>query len=325
MSVLGAIGGLGGSWMLIAGAGALFLSLFIVMGALTGNHVRRRKLAKELAGPGESSVRSQMSSLGAKATDLAERSLAKHDRQRVIATALERAGIDLRAPEYVVLAASAAFGAAFLGAMLGGVLLALIAAGLTAAGFVVAVTMKSNKRRAAFESQLPDSLGLVAGGLRAGHSLPQALDALVQESPAPTCDEFRRALFETQLGHTLTAALRALAARMQSEDFDWVVQAIEIQREVGGDLAAVLDNVTTTIRDRTRVRLQIDTLTAEGRISGIVLFCLPVAMLLYMAVANPAYIGELTTSFAGIVMLAVGGGLLFIGGFWLRRIVRLVY
>ena len=76
MSVLGAIGGLGGSWMLIAGAGALFLSLFIVMGALTGNHVRRRKLAKELAGPGESSVRSQMSSLGTKATQLAERSLA---------------------------------------------------------------------------------------------------------------------------------------------------------------------------------------------------------------------------------------------------------
>ncbi len=212
-----------------------------------------------------------------------------------------------------------------LGAMLGGFLVAMIVMGVTIAGFFVGVNMKATRRRKQFDEQLPGSLALIAGGLRAGHSLPQAIDALVQEAASPTRDEFQRALFETQLGHTLPTALRSLAARVRSEDFDWVVQAIEIQREVGGDLAGVLDNVTRTIRDRTRVRRQIDTLTAEGRLSGIVLLALPVVVMLFIAVVNPSYLTDLFTTFAGTVMLIIGGSLMVVGALWLRRIVRLVY
>ncbi len=314
-----------GSWMLIAGSAALFGALFMVIAAITMPHVRRRRLAKELAEPTDTSVRSQMSTLGTKATELAERGLERHDREQVVATALDRAGIDMRAGEFLMLAFVSSAGAGLIGAMLGGVVAAVIALAVTASGFVMAVNMKATRRRTQFDEQLPGSLALIAGGLRAGHSLPQAIDALVQEAASPTRDEFQRALFETQLGHTLPVALRALAARVRSEDFDWVVQAIEIQREVGGDLAAVLDNVTRTIRDRTRVRRQIDTLTAEGRLSAVVLLALPVVVMLFIALVNPSYLTDLFTTFAGTVMLVVGGGLMVVGALWLRRIVRLVY
>ena len=194
---------------------------------------------------------------------------------------------------------------AFVGALLGGLLLALIAVGV-AVGVLLrrGVSIKASKRRKQFEEQLPDSLALIAGGLRAGHSLPQAIDALVQEAESPTCDEFRRALFETQLGHTLPEALRAArrpgaAARTSTGSS----RRSRSRRDVGGDLAAVLDNVTRTIRDRTRVRRQIDTLTAEGRLSAIVLFALPILMFIFMAIVEPGLHRRAHRPFAGIVML----------------------
>ncbi|MGZ4690876.1 MAG: type II secretion system F family protein [Acidimicrobiia bacterium] len=315
----------GGSWMLLVGALALFGALFVVLAMALGPRVRRRRLAAELAGPTQSSARAQLSSLGAKAAELAERALQRSDRERLLNTALDRAGIDMRAPEFAVLVLSTAVAAGFVGMILGGILLAVVAFAIAVASFAATVNVKATRRRKAFEEQLPDSLALIAGGLRAGHSLPQAVDALAQESEAPTCDEFRRVLFETQLGHSLPVALRSLAERIRSEDFEWVVQAIEIQQDVGGDLAAVLDNVTRTIRDRNRVSRQIDTLTAEGRLSAIILFCLPVGMFIFMKVSNPAYFDELTNTLAGNVMLIGGCALLVVGGLWLRRIIRLVY
>src|SRR6478735_7855409 len=123
-----------------------------------------------------------MSALGAKATELAERGLARHDRDQALAVALERAGIDMRAPEFAVLVAASALGAAFLGMLLGGPVLGLIVGALTAAAFFMVVSAKASKRRKQFEEQLPDTLSFLAGSLRAGHSLPQAVDALVQEA-----------------------------------------------------------------------------------------------------------------------------------------------
>jgi tight adherence protein B len=312
--------------MLAAGAAALFLALFVAVAAVTLPGVRRRRLARELAVQTEPpSSRSQMAALGDKAAELAERGLARHDRDMALATALERAGIDMRAPEFVVLAASVSFGAALVGALIGGPVMALIAAGLALAGFSVSVSMKATKRSKRFAEQLPDTLSFIAGALRAGHSLPQAIDSLVHEAQSPTQEEFQRALFEAQLGHSLPETLAALAQRVRSDDFDWVVQAIGIQRDVGGDLASVLDNVTGTIRDRMRIRRQIDTLTAEGRLSALVLLALPIVVFLFLSVVNPSYVGDLTSTFAGMVMLCVAGGLMVVGAFWLKRITRLVF
>jgi tight adherence protein B len=286
--------------------------------------VRRRRLASEL-GVTTETTGARFAGLGNQATALAERALKNYDREGRLGAALERAGIDLRPAEFAAVAGSVVLAAALLTLLFIGPFGALIVGVLVAAGFRVAVTVRGNKRRKRFEDQLGDSLQMLSGGLRAGHSLPQAMDALVHESISPTREEFQRVLFETQLGHPLPQAMRNLANRVGSEDFEWVAEAVEIQRDIGGDLAELLDNVQTTIRDRTRVRRQITTLTAEGRLSAVILFCLPIAMFGYMAFANQTYFHTLTSSTAGVVMLIASGVLMIIGGLWLRRIVRLQY
>ena len=128
---------------------------------------------------------------------------------------------------------------------------------------------KREKRR--FENQLPDTLTLISTSLRAGYSLLQAVEAVATEAPNPTAREFGRAIVEARLGRQVVAALQGITTRTQSQDFEWAVMAIEIQREVGGNLAEVLQTVSETMRQRNRLKGEIRALTAEGRISAIVL------------------------------------------------------
>jgi tight adherence protein B len=113
-----------------------------------------------------------------------------------------------------------------------------------------------------------------------------------------------------------------MAARVDNDDFEWVVQAVDINREVGGDLTEVLDRVGETIRERDQIRRQVKALSAEGRLSALILIGLPIGMFGFIRVVNPEYIGELTGSSAGIVMIVVGVVLLLLGSIWLRNIVR---
>lgn len=314
-----------GSWTLPAGAAALFGALVLVSLELVKPRVRRRHLASELGIKPRETARTRVAALGTQATALAERALDSYDREGRLGRALERAGIDLRPAEFAAIAGSSVVAAMLLSLALSGLFLGLVVGVLTAIGFAVTVSVRGTRRRKRFEDQLGDSLQLIAGGLRAGHSLPQSIDALVHESESPTREEFQRVLFEAQLGHTFSQAMRNLAERVGSEDFEWVAEAIEIQREIGGDLAELLDNVTETIRDRRRIGRQISALTAEGRISAVVLFCLPIAMFLYMCVANPSYVHELTGALGGQVLLGIAGALMIAGGLWLRRLVRVQY
>ena len=196
---------------------------------------------------------------------------------------------------------------------------------ITAIAFRSAVTIRANRRRARFADQLGDTLQVIAGSLRSGHGLLQAVDTVAEESESPTREEFRRIVVETRLGKNLHDALQAAALRVSNEDFDWVVEAIEIHREVGGDLAEVLDHVAATIRSRNSIRRQVQALSAEGRLSAVILFILPVGLTGVIAVVNPSYLDELIDSTAGNVMIAVGVALLVLGGLWLRRIVRIVF
>ncbi len=134
---------------------------------------------------------------------------------------------------------------------------------------------------------MPDTLQLLTSTLRSGYGLLQALDSVAQEAAEPARTEFRRVLLEIRVGRDLSAALRALSDRMRSQDFAWVVGAIEINREIGGDLAAVLDSTAETIRERQRVHRQVRALTAEGRLSGYILTALPVVVALAMRVHQP--------------------------------------
>jgi tight adherence protein B len=225
----------------------------------------------------------------------------------------------------VVICAAATFGAFALLLVLAGFLPALVIAAAVPLVARSIVSFQGNRRSDRFQDQLEQTLPLMAGSLRAGFGLMQALDAVARESESPTSEEFHRLVVETRLGRDVSEAMAGGAERVDSEDFDWVVQAIDIHRQVGGDLAQVLDNVAATIRDRNRIRRQIKALSAEGRLSAIILFVLPFAMFGVISVLNPDYIGELTSHSLGIGMLVFALGLLTVGGLWLKRNVRLVF
>jgi tight adherence protein B len=157
--------------------------------------------------------------------------------------------------------------------------------------------------------------------LRAGYSLLQATEAVSSEAQNPTAREFGRAISEARLGITVTDSLNGIVERTQSQDFEWAVMAIEIQREVGGNLAEVLQTVADTMRARNRLKGEIRALTAEGRISAFVLGSLPFLMALFIWTTNRDYLQPLFDEPFG--RIAIGVGLLLMAGgvFWLKKIV----
>jgi tight adherence protein B len=237
---------------------------------------------------------------------------------------LEQANLPLRPAEALF---SYAAGVTLVGllALLGAPSLAvgLMSVGIIAAVPVVVVKGLRQRRLKAFEAQLPDTLILLSGSLRAGYSFLQGVEAVVQETSEPMARELRRALAEARLGRPLEEALGDIATRMQSRDFDWSVMAIRIQREVGGNLAELLHTVADTMIQRSRMRREVKALTAEGRLSAIIMGLLPVGLGGFMFMSSPDYIGELFRSFTGWAMVA-GSVVLAVSGFaWLNKIIKI--
>src|SRR6185295_15409308 len=170
------------------------------------------------------------------------------------------------------------------------------------------VSFLANRRRKTFVSQLPDTLQLLSGTLRAGYSLMQGVEAVSQEVENPMGQELRRVVTESRLGRPLEESLDGVAERMASPDFAWAVMAIRIQREVGGNLSELLLTVADTMTQRERLRRDVAALTAEGRMSAIVLGLLPVAIGFVMYSINPDYMRVLFEESVGKLML--GGALL---------------
>jgi tight adherence protein B len=179
-----------------------------------------------------------------------------------------------------------------------------------------------NRRIKAFNAQMADTLQLMAGSLSAGLSLAQACDTVVREGTEPIAHEFRRALVETRLGVDIEDALWGISDRMGSRDFEWIVMAIRIQREVGGNLAELLNKVAETIREREYLERQVLTLSAEGRLSVWILGGLPPALLSYLMIANPTYLHPLYTERVGWVLLFVMAVLECVGIFWMKKLVK---
>lgn len=241
-----------------------------------------------------------------------------------IAQRLEAAGSALKPAEWLLVHLAAVVVAVLVGALLGGgsILVALVFLALGAVGPWAYLGLRRNRRRKAFDSALPDTLQLMSGALSAGLSLTQACDTIARDGQEPVAGEFRRVLVETRLGVTVDVALADAAERFESKDFRWVVMAIRIQREVGGNLAELLQTVAGTMREREYLRRQVRSLSAEGRLSAIILGSLPPGFMLFQLVANPTYISPLFTDPRGWVLL--GAGLLFlgIGAFWMSRMVK---
>ena len=234
---------------------------------------------------------------------------------------LESADVPLRAAE--VLFYTPAF--AVIMFLLLAVIASPIAAVIGAAGVLVApiayLNYRVRGRRLRFERQLPDTLTLLASSLRAGFSLMQGLEAVASEISDPMRKELQRVFTEVRLGRTVEDALGDSADRMESNDLRWTVMAIRIQREVGGNLAVLLDTVSDTMLKRERVRRELRALTAEGRLSAYVLSLVSPILGLAIWLIQPSYLKPLVHDFLGIAGLVVAVFLSVVGWFWLRRIV----
>jgi tight adherence protein B len=237
---------------------------------------------------------------------------------------LEAAGSHLKPSEWLLMHSAIAILAGMVGLLLtgGSFLFSLLAVGV---GVVVPwmwLGRKKHKRIKAFNAGLADTLQLMAGSLTAGMSLAQSIDTVVKEGTEPIAGEFQRALIETRLGVPLVDALEGIAARTGSKDFAWVVMAIKIQRDVGGNLAELLTTVAGTLRERDYLRRQVHTLSAEGRISAYILGGLPPAMAVYMFVVRRDYIRPLYTEAIGWAMILSALALLGFAAFLMSRIVK---
>lgn len=236
---------------------------------------------------------------------------------------LEQADLPLRSAEALffslVIGAVVVVVATIFGKLLG-LVASLLIVGLLP---IAVLNLMASLRRRKFGSQLPDMLQLLAGSLRAGYSLLQGVDAVAQEVSDPMGQELRRVLAEARLGRPLEDALEEAAQRMGSADFSWAVMAVGIQREVGGNLAELLDTVADTMIQRERLRREVRALTAEGRVSAFILGLLPLGLGLMMWGVNRDYISRLFDTGIGNAML-VGSAVLALFGFvWMKKIVEI--
>lgn len=305
-----------GAWALIIGAGLVGLAL---LAALLLYALNRTPRARGVTAAQRGIDLSRMTD---RAEWVSDTLLRRRGGVAAVSTVLELAGLDLR-PGELFAGIAAGFALLFaIGWFLFNPLIGLVLGLMVPVGARVVVKILATQRRKKFRAQLPETLQILAGSLRAGHGLAQGIETVAREAESPTSDEFRRLTLETRLGRDFVESLRAMAHRVDTEDFHWVVQAMEIQREVGGDLAAILDTVANTVRDRTRIKLQVSSLSAEGRLSALVLMVLPFGLGAIMAITNRHYMDPLFTTGTGYKLLAVAAALLAVGGLWLKKIVK---
>ena len=254
------------------------------------------------------------------ASSVVDRMFLDGRRRGAMNAALDRAGLNVRPGEFIVLTACVAIAVFVVGWVVHPLVGLVLGAGVAlSARFVVAYM--GSRRRKLFSNQLDNTLLVLASSLRAGHGIQRALAAVAEESESPTNEEFTRVVAETRIGRDLIEALQGVADRLGNDDFEWVVRAVAINRELGGNLSEVLDNVGNTIRERNQLRRQVQALSAEGRLSAMVLYVLPFGVAAFVKTSNPGYIGELTESTAGLVMI-VGALLAMVGGgVWIKKIV----
>jgi tight adherence protein B len=317
---------------LLAVLGACFATVFFLTTFLMGSRARTqrdRELAQRLGrkgakseGPAESATGTQfmpeaIAQVGQKFASSAGFSAKLDDR-------LERAGLPVASGEFVALTAVCA--------LVGGVVAAifllnpnfvLLIAAL--AGLIPNIWLKraEKKRKNALTEQLADTMSILASSLRAGYSFLQALDTVSKEIGEPSATEFQRVVAEIRLGRPVEDALVAMGERVDSPDLKWAVIAINVQRQVGGNLAEVLDIVAATVRERAYIRRQVSVLSAEGRISVGILAAIPFFLLIYISIVNSEYIKPLFTTTPGIILVTAGGICMGLGIYIMTRMIKI--
>ncbi len=318
-----------GRLMVMLAAAASGLAMFLLIIILFGNSrssasaAVRGRLGGHGSGDKDSAGFFSRFAFLRRAARSAESAAEKRGATNLIESALEQANVPMKAGEAII--------AAILVAVLTFVLVTAVTQsaiwGIAAGGLLLIFSLLfvnnvASRHRKKFENQLPDTLNLLSTSLRAGYSLLQAVEGVGEEAPEPTRREFGRAMAEIRLGRPMEAALSDIAVRMDSTDFEWAVVAIEIQREVGGNLAEVLQTTAETMVHRNRLRREMKALTAEGRISAVILSVMPLALFLFIYLGNPSYMEPLLSSTTGLVVLAGAVVFIGIGIFWMQKIVK---
>jgi tight adherence protein B len=239
---------------------------------------------------------------------------------------LERADMPLRAAEFAAIQAGAAIVLLLLGFMIGiGFIYAFVFMLIGALIPEFFVRRKANARRRKFEDQLGDTLGAVASSLRAGQSFQQAMSTIAMDGPEPMAKEFQRVETETRLGRPADEALQAMAERLGSKNFEFVVLAVNIQRQVGGSLSEILDMVSDTVRGRVQFARKVRALTSMGRASAYVLVGMPFFLAAMIFLIDRSYIRPLWADSAGHIMVLVGLASMTMGAVVCRKIVNFKY
>ena len=301
-------------WVLLGVAGLTA----VVLGALPNNRLpmaRRR--------PGSAPQGSGLQKVATVATETVDKFM--RGRSGSLDALLEEAGVTTPAKDLIVIVGAAALAGFAVGLVLQQPAIGLLLALMCPVAGRMLLSMLADRRRKAFGGQLDEILQMMAGSLRAGYSLPQAVATISQEAGDPVAQEFARVTNETRVGRSMMDSLDDLARRMRNEDFYWITQAIGINREVGGNLADVLDNVGNTIRQRTQMKRQVAALAADGKLSAIILMLLPFVVTLFLFFLSPTYIMKLFAEPLGWAMVAAGAIMLGLGGFWLSKVINLKY
>jgi tight adherence protein B len=329
----GSVGVFASPGVLFGGLGVGFLALLLLFGLLfvpradrAASRTLRRGVTMVSRGDGRPHPGSGLaaSAIGRAAVDLVSKAPRPEGYDERLQTDIDRAGWQLRASEFMTIRVVAALvGFALLWALSARLWMGILGAVAGAIGPALFLSSAKARRQAKFMKQLPDTLQLLAGTLKAGYGVLQAIDTVVKEVEDPTATEFQRALTEARLGLPLEDSLGDMAERIDSDDFRWVVVAMNIQRQVGGNLAELLETVAATLRGREQVRRQISALSAEGRLSAIILIALPFVLLGFLLVTNPGYLSPLFSNVIGLIMLATVFVLMVIGVIWIRKMIAI--
>ena len=317
----------------VAGFAAILLVLLLFFGPGSSStrpyRALRQRLSPYSLTPAISDDRARVTAFGSsewagRATAMAETLVRRGNLEETFLDRLEAAGLNMRVAEFVLISLGSAFIPPLLVLILTrNFLLSVLMVLLGTVGPFLWLAVLASRRQAKFDEQLPSTLQLLSGALQAGHSLQQAVDTVVHEAGDPIAAEFQRVLTEARLGRPLEEAFEAMAKRTRSIDFEWTVMAIRLQRQVGGNLAEVLSTVSQTIRDRYSLKRQIRALSAEGRLSSLILSILPVLLFAALLVFNPLFLRPLFTTRLGIMMMAGSAVLMIFGVFWLKKITEI--
>lgn len=279
------------TWILFLGGGLVLVLLIIgVVDSVTSERALVEQRLGRFLGDDKTAVEKE--SDRSLVTDWVNKRVEKSSFGDRIARELARADLKLKVAEYFALFFITIFLGALIFGFLGGLHPVSFLVGAVIGAFVPRFYVKRQQRQRLnrFNDQLGDMLNLMVNGLRAGYSTMQAMEAISKELPAPISDEFRRVVQEMQLGVPMETALDNLLRRIPSDDLDFVVTAINVQREVGGNLSEILDSISYTIRERVRIKGEIRVMTAQVRASGTLLSIIPMALGLILWFMNPDYL-----------------------------------